>query len=100
VFLKRADFSGLLKNLEENKLLLNLENFTGHCLKNPKILLKVGYSRKNIGIISIAQKMCCVLQGGPYVSERFFKNGCGIEMSQATPTKFSMLFKHNYGKLF
>jgi hypothetical protein len=40
------------------------------------------------------------LQGGPYVSERFFKNGCGIEMSQATPTKFSMLFKHNYGKLF
>ena len=40
------------------------------------------------------------IQGGPYVSERFFKNGCGIEMSQATPTKFSMLFKHNYGKLF
>ena len=24
-------------------------------------LLKVGYSQKNIGIISIAQKMCCVL---------------------------------------
>ena len=31
--------SGLLKNLEQNKLLLNLENFTSHCLKNPEILL-------------------------------------------------------------
>ena len=40
------------------------------------------------------------LQGEPKGSERFFKNGCGIQMSQATPTKFSMLFKHNYGKLF
>ena len=29
----------------------------------------------------------------------FFSNGCGIQMSQATPTKFSMPFKHNYGKL-
>ena len=28
-----------------------------------------------------------------------FESGCGIQMSQATPTKFSMLFKHNYGKL-
>ena len=27
----------------------------------PKDLLKVGYSRKNNGINSIAQKMCCVL---------------------------------------
>ena len=32
-------FSGLLKNMEQNKLLLNLENFTSHCLKNPEILL-------------------------------------------------------------
>ena len=24
-------------------------------------LLRIGYSQKNIGIISIAQKMCCVL---------------------------------------
>ena len=40
------------------------------------------------------------IQGVPKVSGRFFKNGCGIQMSQATPTKFSMLFKHNYGKLF
>ena len=31
--------SGLRKNLEQNKLLLNLENFTSHCLKNPEILL-------------------------------------------------------------
>ena len=31
--------SGLLKNLEQNKWLLNLENFTSHCLKNPEILL-------------------------------------------------------------
>ena len=31
--------SGLLKNLEENELLLNLENLTSHCFKNPKILL-------------------------------------------------------------
>ena len=31
--------SGLLKNLEQNKLLLNLENFTSHCLKNPEIWL-------------------------------------------------------------
>ena len=40
------------------------------------------------------------LQGDPKGSERFLKSGCGIQMSQATPTKFSMLFKHNYGKLF
>jgi hypothetical protein len=31
--------SALLKNLEQNKLLLNFENFTSHCLKNPEILL-------------------------------------------------------------
>ena len=37
------------------------------------------------------------LQG---VSERFFKNGCGIQMSQATPTKFSLLFNHTFSKLF
>jgi hypothetical protein len=29
-----------------------------------------------------------------------FESGCGIQMSQATPTKFSMLFKHSYGKNF
>jgi hypothetical protein len=29
--------SGLLKNLEQNKLLLNLKYFTSHCLKNPEI---------------------------------------------------------------
>jgi len=40
------------------------------------------------------------LQGVPKVSGRCFKNGFGIQMSQATPAKFSMLFKHNYGKLF
>ena len=40
------------------------------------------------------------LQGEPKGSERFLKSGCGSQMSQATPTKFSMLFKHNYGKLF
>ena len=40
------------------------------------------------------------LQGDPKGSERFFKNGCGIKMSQATPTKFSLLFKHNNGQLF
>ena len=39
------------------------------------------------------------LQGDPKGSEQFFKNGCGIQMSQATPTKLSMLFKHNYDKL-
>ena len=33
------------------------------------------------------------IKGVSKVSERFFKNGCGIQMSQATPTKFSMLFK-------
>ena len=27
------------------------------------------------------------------------KSGCGIQISQTTPTKFSKLFKHNYGKL-
>ena len=31
--------SWLLKNLEQNKWLLNLETFTSHCLKNPEILL-------------------------------------------------------------
>ena len=29
-----------------------------------------------------------------------FKSGCDIQMNQATPTKFSMLFKHNYSKNF
>ena len=28
-----------------------------------------------------------------------FESGCGIQVSQATHTKFSMPFKHNYGKL-
>ena len=40
------------------------------------------------------------VQGVLYVFGRFLKSGCGIQISQATPTKFSMLFKHNYGKLF
>ena len=40
------------------------------------------------------------VQGASYVFGRFLKSGCGIEMSQATPTKFSMLFNHNYGKIF
>ena len=31
---------------------------------------------------------------------KIFESGCGIQMSQATPTKFSMLFKHTYGKNF
>jgi hypothetical protein len=31
--------------------------------------------------------------------ERVLKTGCGIQMSQATPTKFSMLFKQTYGKV-
>ena len=30
---------GLLINLEQNNLLLNLESFTSHCLKNPEIWL-------------------------------------------------------------
>ena len=25
-----------------------------------------------------------------------FESGCGIQISEATPTKFSMLFKHNF----
>ena len=29
-------------------------------------------------------------------SERFLKTGCVIQMSQCTPSKFSMLFKHTY----
>ena len=28
-----------------------------------------------------------------------FESGSGIQISQATPTKFFMLFEHNYGKL-
>ena len=40
------------------------------------------------------------IQVDPKGSEHFLKSGCGIQMSQATPTKFSMLFKHNYSKLF
>ena len=38
--------------------------------------------------------------GWPKRIWKFLKSGCGSQMSQATPTKFSMLFKHNYGKLF
>ena len=30
----------------------------------------------------------------------FLKNGCGIQMSQATPPIFSKLFKHMYRKFF
>ena len=40
------------------------------------------------------------LQGDPKGSERFLKSGCGNQMSQAMPTKFFMLFKHNYSKNF
>ena len=40
------------------------------------------------------------VQGDPKGSERFLKSGCGSQMSQAMPTKFSMLFKHNYSKNF
>ena len=29
-----------------------------------------------------------------------FESGCGIQVSQATPTKSSMLLNHNYGQLF
>ena len=38
-----------------------------------------------------------VIQGDPKGSKRFFKSGCGIQMSQATPTTFSLLFKHTHG---
>ena len=40
------------------------------------------------------------LQSDPKGSERFLKSGCDSQMSQATPTRFSMLFKHNYSKHF
>ena len=40
------------------------------------------------------------IQGDPKGSERFSKNGCGIQMSQATPPKIFMFFKHNYDQLF
>ena len=45
-------FSDKKKDLRENntKFLFEKGNF-----------VKVGYPRKNIGIISIAQKLCCVL---------------------------------------
>ena len=39
-----------------------------------------------------------LLQGDPKGSERFLKSACGSQMSQATPTKFPMLFRHNYSK--
>ena len=40
-----------------------------------------------------------IYQGEAYVFVvwMIFESGCGIQMSQATPTKFSMLFKHTYG---
>ena len=34
------------------------------------------------------------------MSHMYLGDGCGIQMSQATPTKFSVLFKHTYSKLF
>ena len=34
------------------------------------------------------------------VSHIYLDDGCGIQMSQATPTNLSMLFKHTYTKLF
>ena len=36
------------------------------------------------------------VQGVPRVFGRFLKNGCGIQMSQATSTKITVLFKHTY----
>ena len=30
----------------------------------------------------------------------YLDDGCGIQMGQATPIKFSKLFKHNYSKIF
>ena len=48
----------------------------------------------------LLQKTYVNIQGDPKGSERFFKNECGIQMRQATPTKFSMLFKHSHHQLF
>ena len=61
---------------------------------------KVLHNKKKHLVQDREQLLLNNIQGVPKVSGRFFKNGCGIQMSQATPTKFSMLFKHNYGKLF
>ena len=46
--------------MEQNKLLLNLENFTSHCLKNPEILLVL-----LIGPLII--RTYCVFHGQPAV---------------------------------
>ena len=71
-----------------------LTSFKIHTLVN-KIGDKTEFTITRVHCIPHLSKV----QGDPKGSERFFKNGCGIQMSQATPTKFSMLFKHNFDKL-
>ena len=41
-----------------------------------------------------------IYTGWPISIWTILKSGCGIQMSQVTPIKFSMLFKHIYGKRF
>ena len=44
---------------------------------------------------------CCVKRTYKvsHKSLNYFQNGCGIQMSQATPKKVSMVFKHTYAKI-
>ena len=50
-------------------------------------------------IVYIEPRMYEAYTGWTICIWTIFESGCGIQVSQATPTKFSMLFKHNYGKL-
>ena len=61
-----------------------------------KDIQKSGSNKVGFALYTLHTKLCtgCVI-----CIWTIFESGCGIQVSQATPTKFSMLFKHNYGKL-
>ena len=58
------------------------------------VLQKAGFTESSYQYLKIW--VACLIS----IWTIIFKNGCGILMSQATLTKISMLFEHNYGKLF
>ena len=78
-------------------------NSSFDCQKVPLFYLffeKKSFLNRIRGLIKSFLNQTTYVQGEPKGSEQFLKSGCGSQMSQATPTKFFMLFKHNYGKLF
>ena len=73
-------YSSMKKKIRKIRLIFYIENYFKN--QNCATVFDLGYQIEPNTYI----------QGVPKVSGRFFKNGCGIQISQATPTKFFMLF--------